>query len=84
MHQFVFLGSFLFLSFQMVSRALKDHIWLVADAFSKKKKQKKTPQNPHKNDKKAFIHKSEIRSISILCYRRRQILHTKTKKTPQF
>lgn len=84
MHQFVFLGSFLFLSFQMVSRALKDHIWLVADAFSKKKKQKKNQKNPHKNDKKAFIHKSEIRSISILCYRRRQILHTKTKKTPQF
>lgn len=84
MHQFVFLVSFLFLSFQMVSRALKDHIWLVADAFSKKKKQKKTQKNPHKNDKKAFIHKSEIRSISILCYRRRQILHTKTKKTPQF
>lgn len=46
MHQFVFLGSFLFLSFQMVSRALKDHIWLVADAFSKKKKQKKKPKKP--------------------------------------
>lgn len=50
----------------------------------KKAKKKKTPKKPHKNDKKAFIHKSEIRSISILCYRRRQILHTKTKKTPQF
>lgn len=48
MHQFVFLGfqpikqlSVFSMSFEMTSRALKDHALLVADAFSKKNQKQK-------------------------------------------
>lgn len=53
------------ISFQMISRALKDHILFVADALKKKKRKKRA-----RNDKKAFSHRSEFRNISILCYKR--------------
>lgn len=75
-------------SFQMISRALKDHILLVADAFCSKKKKKgrphSQPHNPNRNYKKVFIHTFELRNIPYCVKKKRQIMYTKPKKMPKF
>lgn len=54
----------------MTSRAVEDHVLLVADAFSKMNQKKKKSHKKNRNDKEVFSYRSEARDISILCYRR--------------